>query len=199
MTNSLPETFPDLTQSETSIKFIIDKFEKPVFTNRRGDRGGPTKYGVTQKALSRYLGREATIADVRNMTLETAVAIFKKDYWTPMRCANLPAPIRYVAFDMCVNHGQQTATKLIQRALQNLGRRFAGGDDGIIGPETISACYSGIDAFGSQAVLKEIIKQRRRFYSQIVADHPEERVNFRGWMNRAQWFEDNLESLANLT
>ncbi len=46
--------------------------ESPLYTNNPNDAGGPTKYGITQASLSRYLKRPATEFDVQNITEQLA-------------------------------------------------------------------------------------------------------------------------------
>lgn len=61
------------------IDAIIDRViarEGEKFTNNPNDSGGPTKYGITQGALTEYLGRPATVDDVRNLTRERATDFY---------------------------------------------------------------------------------------------------------------------------
>jgi lysozyme family protein len=52
------------------------------FVDHPADRGGPTKFGITQKTLSRALGRQATTEDVRRLTREIAAEIYRRTYYT---------------------------------------------------------------------------------------------------------------------
>lgn len=45
------------------------------YVDHPNDRGGPTKYGITQKTLSQYLGYAAVKSDVQNLDIEVARAI----------------------------------------------------------------------------------------------------------------------------
>ena len=47
--------------------------------NVAGDRGGLTKYGVTQRTLSSWLGRPATDDEVLNMKMKTAGDIYHEN------------------------------------------------------------------------------------------------------------------------
>lgn len=75
------------------------------FTNNPRDPGGPTKYGVTIATLSHELGRQATVADVINMTYDTAATIARKRYWNTIGGDNLPAGVDMEAFDIAYNSG----------------------------------------------------------------------------------------------
>lgn len=81
-----------------------------------------TKYGVSAMSYP-YL-------DIRNLTLDQAKAIYRKDYWG--RSDDLPDAVRFDFFDAAVNSGYEQSVKWLQRAA---GAK----DDGIIGPKTLLA------------------------------------------------------------
>lgn len=61
------------------------------------DRGGPTNYGISQKAYPNL--------DIKNLTEAQAREIYKRDYWDAIGADKLPGPMQEVAFDSAVNHG----------------------------------------------------------------------------------------------
>ncbi len=89
------------------------------------DSGGLTKYGVSQKSYPDV--------DIRNLTYEDAVDIFKEDYWYPARADQLPSPLNLYVVDMAYNAGPRTSIKLLQRALGSVSV------DGRWGPRTQAA------------------------------------------------------------
>lgn len=89
------------------------------------DRGGLTKYGISQRA---YPNR-----DIETLTEAEAVEIYRRDYWMRIRADELPPQAAVPTFDAAVNQGQGQATRMLQRALGLT-------EDGIIGPATIAAC-----------------------------------------------------------
>lgn len=93
-----------------------------------GDRGGPTKYGVTQ-AEARDAGYTGTMA---YLPLSTAKRIYEARYWTAVRAEELPAELRYVMFDSAVNSGPGQAVRWLQNALDVRV-------DGVLGPVTLKA------------------------------------------------------------
>src|ERR687894_2600279 len=53
------------------------------YVNNPHDRGGPTNYGITHKVLAEWRGvASVTPNQVKNMTKEEAVEIFRHRYWT---------------------------------------------------------------------------------------------------------------------
>lgn len=92
------------------------------------DPGGLTNFGISQRAYPDL--------DIRRLTRQQAMEIYHRDYWLPIRCDELPAPVAIVLFDMAVNMGRDRAVRLLQRAL-NIPQ------DGLIGPRTVAACING--------------------------------------------------------
>lgn len=102
------------------------------YSNRKTDRGGPTKYGITQGTLSADLGRPATIDDVKNLTLARAEAIYRKNYWAQSGGDLLPAGLDYAVFNSGVMSGPARAAKILQQVV-------GVSPDGIIGVRTLDA------------------------------------------------------------
>lgn len=93
------------------------------------DPGGITKYGISQRAYP-HLSRN----EIKGMTKERAGAIYKKDYWDPMHCDELPGYLRLMAFDCAINQGVSYSTRALQASV-------AAVVDGAIGPNTIRAAH----------------------------------------------------------
>lgn len=83
-----------------------------------------TKFGISAAA---YPGE-----DIRNMTLERAREIYKRDYWGPAGCDAVPGALRFDLFDMAVHSGVKAAIKALQRAVGEV-------EDGILGARTLQA------------------------------------------------------------
>lgn len=94
--------------------------------------------------------------DIRNLTVERAKAIYRRDFWNPARADDLPAEVRYAVFDAAVNSGVRQAVRWLQRAV---GVR----DDGVIGPVTLAA----VNATEPQALLRRMLSQRLRFMTDL--------------------------------
>jgi lysozyme family protein len=85
------------------------------FVDDRADRGGATKYGISL----RFLKAEGAIdanhdgfadfdldmdgdidgADIRNLTMSEAVALYHRCFWEPLACESFPEPIGEMLFD----------------------------------------------------------------------------------------------------
>lgn len=156
------------------------------FVNHPSDRGGATKFGVTQKTLSHYLGRNASIQEVRDMTEETAREIYERLYFTGPRINTLPEPPRTLVLDMAINHGPRNAIIMLQRIVNEAG--FGPIDvDGRIGPNTRTAVMRAVTQMGP-VFQNALVEERIRFFHRITANDPSQTVFLKGWLNRAESF-----------
>ena len=156
------------------------------YVNHPADRGGPTNFGVTQRVYSRWLGRRASINDVKNMTKHTARAIYFRNYYERPKINMLPKEIQPQVFDMSINHGAGRAVKILQKAIRNAGFRIK--VDGGIGPKTAGLAGDALKKLGSVKFNNKIAKVRIDFYHAIVRNRPSQKVFLRGWLNRANTF-----------
>ena len=135
------------------------------YVNHKDDRGGATRYGVTE-AVACEVGYRG---DMRELPLDLAQRIYKDRYWDAVQAEHLPADIRYAVFDAAVNSGVAQAAKWLQRAC---GVK----DDGVIGPQTIRAA----NALHPEGLKRKMLAQRLRFMA-TLANWP---AFGRGWANR---------------
>lgn len=135
------------------------------FSDHSADRGGKTRYGVTE-AVAREAGYRG---DMQELPLALAQRIYKDKYWDAMQAEVLPADIRYIVFDGAVNSGITQSAKWLQRAC---GVK----DDGVVGLATIRAA----NLLNSDGLKRRILGQRLRFMA-TLANWP---AFGRGWSNR---------------
>lgn len=83
-----------------------------------------TKYGISAASYPLW--------DIKNLTLDQAKFIYRKDFWDPLNADKLPDGVAFQLFDFAVNSGIQTALRYFQRAL-------GVADDGIWGPASQTA------------------------------------------------------------
>jgi hypothetical protein len=100
---------PKLDNFEHALGFVLP--HEGGYNNRKGD--SPTNYGIKQSVYSDYLGRPATIDDIKNMPMEHAKEIYRKQYWNPIEEHGLDLKPSVVAFDAAVNQGPTFARSMI--------------------------------------------------------------------------------------
>jgi lysozyme family protein len=136
---------------EAALKHVL-AFEGGYSDHPR-DPGGATNLGITIRVLERYRGRPVTKDEVRTLTKKEARAIYRKFYWEPCRCGQLPTGLDFAVFDCAVNQGVARATRFLQQAA-----RVA--VDGQIGSITLGA----VQAADREALLAEFISLRMQSY-----------------------------------
>jgi lysozyme family protein len=148
------------------------------YSNDESDHGGATDHGVTQKVYDEWRsGRGLASAPVAGISSGEVRALYSDLYWERGRCDFLPAPLDYVHFDGCVNHGVGQAAKFLQRALQVTA-------DGDVGPATLQAVKEESDAVQIDQIVMLILALRDDFYEQL-ASHDLTQLRFLvGWHNR---------------
>ncbi|WP_026029959.1 glycoside hydrolase family 108 protein [Sinorhizobium medicae] len=146
------------------------------YSNRKTDRGGPTKYGVTHTTLAGHRGIKSVTADqVRAMSREEAEDIYRRSYWGQSGGDLLPPGLDYAAFDFGVNSGPYRAVKTLQKVL---GVR----EDGQVGELTLAALrkYPG----GVSTLIRDYCDARMRFLRSLTNGKTGFPVNGRGWTIR---------------
>ncbi|CAM0702590.1 TPA: glycoside hydrolase family 108 protein [Acinetobacter baumannii] len=160
------------------------------YVNNPADRGGATKYGITQ-AVARENGWNGNMKD---LPLEFAKSIYKKQYWLEPRFDQVNALSPSVAeelLDTGVNCGPNFAKPLLQRALNLLNNQGKAGwpdlkVDGVYGSATLGALKTYLSKRGKEGekVLVRVlnIMQGQR-YIEICERNPKQEQFFYGWIN----------------
>jgi uncharacterized protein (TIGR02594 family) len=109
------------------------------YTNHPRDPGGPTNKGITLAEYATFLGERRTkdseaglIAKLKAIPDEHVRAIYRRSYWEPAQCPEVPLPIAVFLMDTAVLHGVPKARRYLQEAL---GVEV----DGVLGPKTLAA------------------------------------------------------------
>ena len=98
---------------EDAMKFVLP--HEAGYVNHPNDRGGATNRGITQSTLSDYLGRKASIDDVKNLSEETARDIYKRNFWEPIDSKVEDPKAKLVAFNASIASGPRYADRLIAK------------------------------------------------------------------------------------
>ena len=146
------------------------------------DRGGPTKYGITQRTLRAWRGQSVTAADVRRLTRDEARAIYRRRYVDAPGFATLPDPLRAQVIDDAVLSGPRHAVKDLQRAI---GRVTV---DGQLGPQTRAALRQQ----GVAGVHARLLQVRAARIGRIVQRDSTQARFLTGWLTRITAFAEDL-------
>jgi lysozyme family protein len=139
------------------------------------DPGGATNMGITLATYRQWSDDPALgAAQVKDLTLRTARAIYRSLYWNPLRADALPVGVDLSVFDMGVNAGIWRSARLLQQALG-----FSGDEvDGCVGPETLEAAEKR-----NPRALVEDLTGRQIAYYRSLSDFS---IFGAGWFNRAE-------------
>jgi lysozyme family protein len=158
------------------------------YVNHPADRGGPTRWGVTE-AVARAHGYRG---DMRFYPFEEAVAVYRRIYWLRPgfdRVAALAPRVAAELFDTGINMGPGVAAGFLQRALNALNR--GGSDypdmavDRRIGDRTIAALGSFLahrGAPGEAVLLKALEALQGERYVSLAEQRPANEAFLYGWL-----------------
>lgn len=87
------------------------------FVNHPSDPGGITNLGVTKVVWEEWVRHPVTAQDMRGLTPEKVLPLYKRKYWDRVNGDALPSGVDYVVFDAAVNSGPGRAVKWLQEVL----------------------------------------------------------------------------------
>lgn len=96
------------------------------------DPGGATNKGITIATFRKWVKKDGTKADLRNITDDQVAKVYRKAYWNAVRGDDLPSGVDYAVFDFGVNSGPSRAARYLQSVVGVT-------QDGKIGPITLAA------------------------------------------------------------
>ena len=131
------------------------------YSNHALDKGGKTKYGVTDNTLRQYKDTHKNFPNIniKDLTKEQAAQIYYDEYWKKSGADKIKDKnLAYLHFDATVNHGLKNSRKFLEQS---------GGD------------------------FDKYIEIRRKFYKAIVKNNPKQDVFYNGWMNRLDEIKKN--------
>jgi lysozyme family protein len=173
------------------IDYLIDTLidREGGYSNHPADRGGPTKYGISE-AVARAHGYSGAM---RDLPRDEAAAIYKRLYWLRPRFDQVAKRSEAVAeelFDTGVNMGPAVAATFLQRALSALNRdRKDYADlvpDGRIGPSTLAALDTFLELRGEKSgqsvLLKALDALQVERYIRLAERRPANEAFLYGWL-----------------
>jgi len=174
----------------TDIDQLLDELieREGGFSDHPADRGGPTRWGITQ-AVARAHGYTG---DMRAFPAARARDIYRERYWRAPGFAAVGEHAPTIAaelFDTGVNMGPGVAGRFLQRALNALNRN--GRDypdmaaDGYVGPVTLAALRAFLKLrgkAGESVLLKAIEALQGERYIALAESRPANEAFLYGWM-----------------
>jgi lysozyme family protein len=154
------------------------------YQNRASDRKGNknslgqmvgTKYGISAPVYEAYLKRPPTIADMKNLPLDTAILIAKKQYWDVCQADSITnQSVANIIVDHFFNSGKRLFVKQILKS--KFGEKINVNSN--ITKDTVNL----INSINPEVLHHELKKSRETYYRSIGGD------NLKGWLNRLSRF-----------
>ena len=144
--------------------------------NVKGDRGGRTYAGISERANPKWEGWKIIEAQgLHSPQLRNAVhTLYKKNYWTPIQGDFISSSaVAEILFSSSVLSGTKTAVRLAQKA-------SGVAVDGVMGKNSIAA----LNKVSENEFLANFGLARINRFSNIVAKDRSQDKFFRGWVNR---------------
>jgi lysozyme family protein len=145
------------------------------YANHPFDRGGKTKYGISQKSYPKI--------NIEKLQKDDAKQIYYNDFWKKYNVhliKNERLAIRL--FDTMVLSGPRRATLILEESIVRLGYDIP--VDGIFDPELLNI-INKMSPEEIEKLLIEFQKEMIDFFKDIVKANPSQKVFLMGWINRA--------------
>jgi lysozyme family protein len=158
------------------------------YVNHPADRGGATRWGITE-AVARAHGYRG---EMRAFPRADAVDIYERIYWQRPGFAEVAAIAPAIAaelFDTGINMGPAVAVAFLQRALNALNRGATDYADIMAGPRVDDATLSALRAFiakrkpgGEQVLMKALEALQGERYLDLAERRPANEAFLYGWL-----------------
>ncbi|WP_219434371.1 glycosyl hydrolase 108 family protein [Prevotella intermedia] len=153
------------------------------YSDKKSDKGGKTNRGISWNIWKSFakkdIGVEPTEENLRVLTKEQAIFIYKVEYWDAHKlCKIKDNMIALMVFDWTLTSGKS------HREIQKLLNEKFKADlkvDNNIGSTTIDKINEIED---QKLLLDEIAIRRKKYYKSLVEKDPIQEINLKGWLNR---------------
>ena len=174
-----------MADSRQLLKFVLS-FESSKYTNRKSDRGGATKYGITlatwkKVGYDKNGDRAITAEDIKLLTEDDYNRVFKLNFWDACWGDHIKnQSVANLLIDFAYNSG-------VSRAIRHVQSLVGAKQDGIMGPATLSA----INNFkqGQWVLFDKLKVDRIAYLHEIVKNEPKQDPNLPGWLRRNKHIE----------
>ncbi len=159
------------------------------YVNHPADRGGPTRYGITE-AVARAHGYQGAM---RSLPIEEARGIYRRLYWFRPKFDQVALRSDAVAaelFDTGINMGPSVAATFLQRALTALNRQGRDYPDLVPDGRLGNASLSALDNFfvsrgqglGETVLLRALDALQGERYIRLAERSPSQEEFLYGWL-----------------
>jgi lysozyme family protein len=159
--------------------------------NSRGDLVG-TNYGISAKVYEREIGRPPDVDDMKSITQNQALSIYKRRYWDAYRLSELDSQMMAnIVCDGIINHGpgnrnNKGGVTILQNCLNEIHGELVT-IDGVLGSMTLAATNRQTKI--NLASLYNAYRTKRvEYYYEIATGKKAKFLS--GWLNRMDKFPE---------
>lgn len=162
--------------------YSADKKDRGNYVKTKwGKRFVGTNHGISAPILMEYLGRIPTQDDMKNLTYEEALEIYKKQYWTPQNLSLFNnQSIANLIYDGCVNQGIQAMKDIVRAAYIENGMQL-----GSLENPFQEKWIKIANTLDHQSLFNSIKDGRERRYRESITF----KTHGTGWLNRLNSIE----------
>jgi lysozyme family protein len=144
------------------------------YVDNSKDPGGATNLGCTKATWEAFVGHEVTKDDIKALTPNDVMPLYKANYWDKINGDSLPNGVDYAVFDFAINSGTGRAAKTLQSVLGVT-------QDGQIGAATLRA----LEEANVREIATRVCEARLAFLQAL----PTYGTFGKGWSNRVSEVE----------
>ena len=156
-----------------------------------GQRFIGTNHGISAPVLAQYfkdkgINRLISKQDMMDLEYETALEIYKKDYWNAARLSNFKSQsIANVLYDECVNQGVGAALSDVKKSMQNMGHET----------DEIGS-WKEFHKELTPKVNKMSTKEKKELFNQIKTERLERYEGADTWEEHGEGWQNRLNDIA---
>ena len=156
-----------------------------------GQRFIGTNHGISAPVLAQYfkdkgINRLISKQDMMDLEYETALEIYKKDYWNAARLSNFKSQsIANVLYDECVNQGVGAALSDAKKSMENMGHET----------EEIGS-WKEFHKELTPKVNKMSTKEKKELFNQIKTERLERYEGADTWEEHGEGWQNRLNDIA---
>ena len=156
-----------------------------------GQRFIGTNHGISAPVLAQYfkdkgINRLISKQDMMDLDYETALEIYKKDYWNAARLSNFKSQsIANVLYDECVNQGVGAALSDAKKSMENMGHET----------EEIGS-WKEFHKELTPKVNKMSSKEKKELFNQIKTERLERYEGADTWEEHGEGWQNRLNDIA---
>ena len=156
-----------------------------------GQRFIGTNHGISAPVLAQYfkdkgINRLISKQDMMDLEYETALEIYKKDYWNAAGLSNFKSQsIANVLYDECVNQGVGAALSDVKKSMENMGHET----------DEIGS-WKDFHKELTPKVNKMSTKEKKELFNQIKAERLERYEGADTWEDHGEGWQNRLNDIA---